>query len=168
MYRRFLGRQIYARDVLASPMRALAGVYRDIQEGKFCQDSTRSGMWRRSAEGSDSLGMSDSESSATEAEDESDANQVAAITEALVPSVEGLSGPSGVRAGNSLGDFEGVDIFMHEMSHYFHIGKEQASEGLSARVRCGRRSKYFVQVTAGTVILIPKCTGCFGHQDDSE
>ena len=156
---------IYARDVLASPMRALAVVYRDIQEGRFLPDSDRSGMWKAVVSGSDSLGMSDSESSATEGAEDSDENQVAAITEALVPSVEGLSGPRGVAAGNSLLDFEGMDIFKHEKSHYFHIGREQASGDQSAKMRCGRRSKYFVQVTANTSILIPKCTGCFGHKD---
>jgi len=151
---------VYARDVLGAPSRALMELYSSIRKGDFEPDGDRSGRWAEDREQAlKNPEISESDSSDTESGESSDGEIVAGFTDSLHRSKSGAQGEE-VIPGTSRAEFPGCEIYKHVKTHFFHVGAEVASAGHSAKMRCGRRSRFFALVSEEAVVL-PKCATCF-------
>jgi hypothetical protein len=138
-------------------------LYSSIRKGDFEPDGDRSGRWAEDREQAlKNPEISESDSSDTESGKSSDGEIVAGFTDSLHRSKSGAQGEE-VIPGTSRAEFPGCEIYKHVKTHFFHVGAEVASAGHSAKMRCGRRSRFFALVSEEAVVL-PTCATCFRDQ----
>eukprot|EP00439_Symbiodinium_sp_Y106_P029348 s6767_g3.t1 len=131
---------VYSRDAMSAPVRELESVIKDVREGRFRPDETRSGFFRSDEE----LEESGTESSCNE---EDDVEDQAHLDEAIDLCVQPWSEVDG--AGQA-----GAPVARHKVSRMIHAIADEAGD----RSRCGKA----LNANYATLPVAPSCILCAG------
>ena len=141
---------IYSRDELASPMRSLVQLLREVNGGSFDPDLTRSGMLAQDRAGSGAQEEgSDSGSSTEGSSDEEDAR--ASDVEAAVDRVVGPWADEHQLSADAI-------FVRNQVSRCIHVMRDEAGSHL----KCGRKmSTKFELLPEKPAFMNPVCNTCF-------
>ena len=135
---------VYSRDAMSAPVRELERVIKDVREGRFRPDETRSGFFRTDEE----LEESGTESSGNE---EDDADDQGALDEAIDSCVQPWSEVDG--AGQT-----GAPVARHKVSRMIHAVADEAGD----RTKCGKAlNANYVTLPVAPKFMYPLCRKCY-------
>ena len=135
---------VYSRDAMSAPVRELESVIKDVREGRFRPDETRSGFFRSDEE----LEESGTESSCNE---EDDVEDQAHLDEAIDLCVQPWSEVDG--AGQA-----GAPVARHKVSRMIHAVADEAGD----RSRCGKAlNANYATLPVAPNFMYPLCRKCY-------